>query len=70
MARVGRTDNMPSASSDDDGGPLWTALVEVLNSERSEKEKLKADVELLSKELEHARALHLATFQELKSAVS
>lgn len=68
MARVGRTDNMPSASSDDDGGPLWTALVEVLNSERSEKEKLKADVELLSKELEHARALHLATFQELKSA--
>ena len=31
-----------------ESGPLWTALVEILNAERAEKDRLKQDIELLS----------------------
>ena len=60
---VGMSVQMPEES-----GPLWSALVEILNSERSEKQRLKEDIDLLSAELERARQLHLATYQELQSA--
>ena len=56
------------AGGEDGEGPLFTALVEILNAERAEKARLKQDVETYSKELEHARNLHLATYQQLQSA--
>lgn len=53
-----------------ESGPLWTALVEILNAERAEKDRLKQDIELLSTELERARQLHLSTYKELQNAES
>ncbi|QDZ22265.1 EF-hand domain-containing protein [Chloropicon primus] len=52
----------------DESGPLWSALVEILNSERSEKQRLKEDIDMLSKELDRARQLHLQTYKDLQTA--
>ena len=60
-----------AASSDANapgGEPLWEALTDILEAERREKQALREEVDALTRELQEARALQLATYERLKSA--